>query len=153
MGLTCPVDDDVSLARHDFARLSGTVGSPSAEGLPEPLRPHMSLRPAGHQKDTGAGFTTTPCRSRAHKPADVDLLVFGSGAARSIGLPAVQAGRFQRDETGEMHSHAHLIAVTDTLVKLVVDNNIEKRTVNRQPSTVVINETQLPEFVHEEADP
>jgi len=39
------------------------------------------------------------------------------------------------------------------LVKLNVDNNIEKRTVNRQPSTVVLNETQLPEFVPEETGP
>ncbi len=47
----------------------------------------------------------------------------------------------------------HLVVFTHALARLVVDNNIEKRTVNRQPSTVVINETQLPEFVHEEADP
>ena len=39
------------------------------------------------------------------------------------------------------------------LVMQVVDNNIEKRTMNRQPSTVVVNETQLSEFVHEEAHP
>jgi len=39
------------------------------------------------------------------------------------------------------------------LVKLTVDNHIEKRTVNRQPSTVVLNETQLPEFVPEETGP
>jgi len=35
--------------------------------------------------------------------------------------------------------------------KLVVENNVQKRAMDLQPA-VVMNETQLPESVHEEAD-
>ena len=44
------------------------------------------------------------------------------------------------------------VVFTHALVRLVVNNNIEKGTVDYQPS-VVMNETQLLEFVHEEVDP
>ena len=37
---------------------------------------------------------------------------------------------------------------------LVVENNVEKRTVNLQIITaVIVDETQFPESVHEKADP
>ena len=36
---------------------------------------------------------------------------------------------------------------------LVVENNVEKRTVDLQPAPVIVNEAQFPEIVHEMANP
>ena len=67
--------------------------------------------------------------------------------------PPVTRTRMKRAFRKSSRVNAASLLFTHALVELVVDDNIEQRTMNRQPSTVVINETQLPEFVHEEADP
>jgi len=66
---------------------------------------------------------------------------------------------YKRLQTGKLNRNSRrqpdqptLVVITRALVMLVVENNIEKRTVDYQP-TVVMNETQLSEFVHEEIDP